>query len=479
LQSAEDCGAPRRRFYENTVKKGLKRSAIFLAACVVLVGVPALAFYLRFTPRIPMPDFPAARNIAEANQQDVQYLRDTFPVTDRSLTPAMRPQFDEEIDALKSRAADLSRGELAVGVAHAVALSDNGHTELSTTRLRHIDLRFFWFAEGLFVLQTSAENSDLLGFRVDKIGSRVPAEIYSKVRPLIPGREEYKRVRSIHFLDSPDALEGLHVIPLSDAVSMELIAPGGERVSRIFKVSSRQIPSEGEVDPRFKNGPGCDVTCDWPQLLDRGTQPLYVQQAPDGYFRTWLEDIDALYVRVFAIADVGKQPIARFFADTVAEASRRRPRHVIVDLRGDGGGNYLLARSFAKQIDSLVPGEVFIVTDGGTFSAALVTVAFLKYFAHGRAQIVGQHVGDSEQFWAEDSAIVLPNSKLRVWTATGYHDWEHGCSDWSKCFWLNIVLGVSAGKLDVDLPAPSTFAAYQSGRDESLERIRLFLSMQH
>jgi hypothetical protein len=440
----------------------------------------ALVFYLRFTPRIPAPKFPAAKNTAEANQQDLQYLRDTFPITDRSLTPAMRPRFYAEIDALKSQVANLSRGELAVGVARAVAISNNGHTRLSTSRLRHIPLRFFWFAEGLFVLQTSAENSDLLGFRVDKIGSRTPAEIYSQTRPLIPGREEYKKVRSIHFLDSSDALEGLHVVPSSDAVSVELSAPGGQLVTRTFKAISGEIPSEGEVDPRFKHGPDCDVTCDWPQLLDGDTQPLYVQHAADGYFRAWLQDINALYVRLFAIADVGKQPIKEFFADTITEASRRRPRDVIIDLRGNSGGNYLLARSFAKQIDSLVPGTVFIMTDGGTFSAALVTVAFLKHFAHGRAQIVGQPVGDKEQFWAEgNSAIILPNSKLRVSVATAYHDWEYGCSDWSKCYWINILFGVAAGKLEVDLPALSTYAAYRSGGDESLDTIRLFLRAQH
>jgi hypothetical protein len=54
--------------------------------------------------------------------------------------------------------------------------------------------------------------------------------------------------------------------------------------------------------------------------------------------------------------------------DSLPTPLQKRPRHVIVDLRGEGVGNYVLARSFAKQIDSLVPGEVFIVTDGGTFS---------------------------------------------------------------------------------------------------------------
>ena len=236
--------------------------------------------------------------------------------------------------------------------------------------------------------------------------------------------------------------EALHVIPSSDAVSMELIAPGGERGPRTFRVDEERYRLKVKSIPDLRTGRS---RRDWQvaELLDKGTQPLYVQHAVDGYFaRGWGTSMPS--TSASSPSRRGNAPIAQFFAHTVEEASRRRPRHVIVDLRGDGGGNYLLARSFAEQIDSLVPGEVFIITDGGTFSAALVTVAFLKYFAHGRAQIVGQHVGDNEQFWAEgNSAIVLPNSKLRVWTATGYHDWEHGCSDWSKCFWLNIVIGVA------------------------------------
>jgi hypothetical protein len=72
------------------------------------------------------------------------------------------------------------------------------------------------------------------------------------------------------------------------------------------------------------------------------------------------------------------------------------------------------------------------------------------------------------QFWAEaGSPIVLPNSKIRVFFATGYHDWEHGCgwSDLGRCFWLNYPFAVPAGDLAPKKPVAWKFADYRAGRD--------------
>jgi hypothetical protein len=460
-----------------TVSRKFVKPVLFaVLTCIVSLGGLGLAFHLRFAPRIPDPKYAPPRDQADANRQDLQYLRTAFPAVDRSFSPEQQREFHAELDTLISRAAELSRGELAMGIAHAVALSDNGHTALSSSRLRHIPLRFFWFAEGLFVVQARADHADLLGFRVDRIGGVSPAAILEKLRDDVPGLDGYKRARSIHFLDSPDALSGLHVVPTSDEVHLDLIGPAAEHLSRTFDVGKERVEPQAETSPLFKHAPYCDVTCDWPHVFDHRAAPLYTQRAREGYFRAWLDEIKTLYVRVFAIANAGNRPISNFFADTVSEARSRRLRHVIVDLRGNDGGNYFLSRSFAKQIGRVVPGYVFIITDGGTFSAALVTAAFLKHFAEGRGVIVGEHVGDREQFWAEGGgAIALPNSTHRIWVATGYHDWEHGCWSWARCYWPNVLLGVAAGKLKVDLPAPLTFAAYAGGRDESLDAIRAFL----
>lgn len=456
---------------------GLKKRILIGAG--VLLALPCalvLAFVLRFIPHVPKPRFPAPANAAEADRQDLRYLRETFPSIDGSFPPALRPRFLAEVDALEAKAGALGRGGLAMGIAHAVALSNNGHTSLASTRLRHLPLRFQWFAEGLFVLQTSPENVDLLGARVTRIGTRTPEEAFARLHDSIPGNEGHRRARSIHFLDSPEALAGAGLVPSPEAVSLEVVSTAGQPLSRVLAAPAGPVVPEAELDPRFPHMPGCDTTCRWPQYPAGPQSPLYAQRAGEGYFRSWLGDLDSVYIRLFEISDEPPRPIAAFLAEALAEIRQRRPRHAIVDLRGNDGGNYLKARAFAKALGGAIPGHVFVITDGGTFSAALVTAAYLKFYSGGRARLVGEHPGDFEQFWAEGgNALMLPNSGLRIWMATGYHDWEHGCTSWSRCFWPNVLLGVAAGKLDPDLPVASSFAAWEQGRDEALESIAAFL----
>ena len=161
------------------------------------------------------------------------------------------------------------------------------------------------------------------------------------------------------------------------------------------------------------------MTCNWAQYPGGANAPLYVQHADEGYSESWLADLDAVYLRLFEIDDVGARPLGRFLAAALAGIRQRQPRNAVVDLRGNGGGNYLKARSFAAELGKVIPGKVFIITDGGTFSAALVTAACLKAASPGRARLVGEHPGDFEQFWAEGGgSLTLPNSGLRIGMAT-------------------------------------------------------------
>ena len=92
----------------------------------------------------------------------------------------------------------------------------------------------------------------------------------------------------------------------------------------------------------------------------------------------------------------------------------------------------------------------------------------------GPSESANQKLGDRGQFWAEaGSPIVLPNSKIRVFFATGYHDWEHGCgwNDVSRCFWLNVPYDVPAGDLAPKQPVAWKFADYRAGRDTVLSTL--------
>jgi len=149
--------------------------------------------------------------------------------------------------------------------------------------------------------------------------------------------------------------------------------------------------------------------------------------------------------------------------------------YLVIDLRANGGGDYTQAMAVAREIGDLITpdGRVYLLTDGDTFSAGIVTAFFVIHGAGDRAVLTGAEMGDEMQFWAEGGgkSMVLPNSKIRLFASTGYHDWENGCGDWTKCFWINTLFGVAVGPTEVDLPAPLLFADYVQGVDSGVEAI--------
>jgi len=88
--------------------------------------------------------------------------------------------------------------------------------------------------------------------------------------------------------------------------------------------------------------------------------------------------------------------------------------------------------------------------------------------------VLGERVGDRERFWAESGTpLELPNSKILVFFATGYHDWNEGCQwkDLARCFWINIRLDVPAGNLSPETPIAWRFSDYREGVDTVMEEV--------
>jgi hypothetical protein len=209
--------------------------------------------------------------------------------------------------------------------------------------------------------------------------------------------------------------------------------------------------------------------------------PLFLRHTNLKYWRADLHDPELLpemlYVQINSVTNQeGTLPLDRFLNQVLDEVADQKPRYVAVDLRFNSGGNYERTVDFTRKLPELIPadGKIFILTSGNTFSAAIVTVARLKYYAGSRAEIVGEQLGDREQHWAEGGRFYLPNSRIMIRYSTAYHDWEHGCSllEFRKCFFLNYIFGVPAGKLSPTIPTPMLFSDYIAGQDSVLNAIK-------
>jgi len=111
---------------------------------------------MRFGAMLPKPDYPKPRDTAQANLQDLDYLARLTEV-DRSFSDDARIEFARRVARLRDEAAKLSRGELLMGVAKAVAAADNPHTNVERAYwrayLNSTPVRFEWFDEGLFIVR--------------------------------------------------------------------------------------------------------------------------------------------------------------------------------------------------------------------------------------------------------------------------------------------------------------------------------------
>lgn len=443
----------------------------------VLSAIGFGTFFWRFKAKIPAVEYPEPKDIQQARLQDLDYLK-KLPQVDHSFSADEKVRFNEFIAQLQANSADLSDAEFAMQVARAAAISENGHTGVnpyhSVGRMNSLPVRFFWFADGLHIVRARAAYSNLIGARVTSYDGKKPQELVSALDPYHSGNDAFLRYQSPMFFASPEAMRAAGVAGSREQVSLSLeLADGSQRdielevevkATRKMWINDVPIPLPSEQETESDH--------DW-RFLDHDmvTAAHFAKNPKSTHWHEKLPE-NGMYMSLRNTWDA--EPLKALMSDVKSQLKATPADYLVIDLRSNWGGDYTKTMTFMRNVSELVTaeGRVYILTNGGTFSAAIVTAAFALHGADGRGVIVGSRVGDDDQFWAESGAAMkLPNSAVKVSVTTGYHDWANGCTDWSKCFWVNIVAGVAAGPLDPHIIAPLTYADYSKGIDTTMQAV--------
>jgi hypothetical protein len=430
----------------------------------------------RFGATLEKPSFPPPRDAAEANLQDLEYLSRLLEV-DRSFSDAARAAFTRRVAALQPRSGDLTRAQLLMAVAEAVAVSDNPHTNVERgawrSMLNSSPVRFEWFAEGLFVIRATTANVALLGARVTSIDGFDPEVLAREASRYFGGPPEHGRVNSLLVLESPQALHVLHAEAPEDRIVLRMVdVDGAERAVELPAIDPKVAPEA--VKPGRLLSPmtnARETPGEWHGILDaRNELPPSLRDPNRSLYATRLAD-SVLYLHLWQIRDDGRGPVERDLMKALGAPSDRPWRRIVLDLRFDTGGDYPAVYSALRELPKrLAPdGKLAIVTDNTTFSAAIISAALAKVFTGPRAVVVGERPRDRLVFWAEGNSIRLPNSKIEITTSTALHDWEHGCRVLA-CFWPNYFYDVAAGTVEPDIKVAWRFDDYRRGIDTVLRR---------
>ncbi len=424
----------------------------------------------------PMYDEPA--NAAEARAQDLDYLHKLATI-DRSFSDAARSDFTAQVEALEARVETLSTAEFYLGISQAIALADNGHTNLSVrplyTEFPSIEAKFYWFADGLFIVRASDTHADTVGTRVVAVEGTPIATVVETLARYRGGNDAWRRVFMPLMIEAPEIMHAAGLTASPAAITLSLETPTGAIREETFP--ARTIPDATELPRRrafmvLLNEPLPDEDDSWTLTLPEG------EEAMQRYLRdSHRPDFNSLpgnghYIRTVSGFSAPGQSLQEFFMSALEGIEDGALDYIVLDYRLNSGGDYMRSMDFAKTVGAKVKdgGRVYLAVGPYTFSAGIVTVAMAKYYSGDKALIIGETMGDRAQFWAETGMTFrLPNSQYYVNYATGYHDWENGCKGEPYCFTLNEMHEVPAGSLAPQVLLAPTYAEFASGRDVVME----------
>ena len=463
-------------------KRNAKRVFIgwlLLNLILLIIYWPLVKQLVRFSPVILPSHYSTPANMGEAREQDISHLRKLLKY-DRSFSESEQASFLQQLDVMSDTLSEMSDAEFYMVVRKAVAYAENGHTNVSyAPSYRHFNrsgIETFWFSDGLYIVRALSTHADLIGMRIVEIEGRNPEETYKTLGDYTGGAETWKRLRGHYFLRSPALMHAAGLAASPDLLNIKVVNAQGEQ----RPVSLQALPTVKD-EPFFARPSLISLSADalpdeiegWERTLnlEGDAVPLYLRDFQNN-FKTEAFG-SGVYVRATVLFNRGGMSIADRLAAVAANAPEGGYDFIAFDLRLSPGGDFGNVANFSQNVKDILSaeGKVYVITGPQTFSAAIVSAALFKRFAPDQTLIIGEPMGDHPQFWAERGmSFKLPNSEYYISYATGYHDWEKGCTDTHKyCFSRNAKYDGAEISLMPDVLIAPSYEDYASGRDIAMD----------
>jgi hypothetical protein len=389
-------------------------------------------------------------DLRSARLADIEFLESTIRATHpEPLRKQARDEWAPKIAALREHAGELTEARFFFELSSLVALLQDGHTRLLPALDGDASLwypiRFECFGDGIFVVAADQRYAALLGGRVVALGGRPIAEVLAAAAPAVPADNPVGAQTFLgRLLDAPCFHEALG-LGTGGASRIAVERPGGER-------REMELARPDPGPPPFAGA--------WPSSWVRAeSKPLLRDRDPERpYFLEWLEGEHVLYVRIRRIEQDEKEKIVPFCKRMLAAADGGAER-LVLDLRENGGGNNYLIQPIVHAVLQCKldePGKLFVIIDGGTFSAAQNLASQLE--RETWALFVGAPTGSSPNHCGDAQRFTLPGSGFRLWCSTVR--WQDS-DPRDPRRWIY-----------PDFPAPTKYADFAAGRDPALELAR-------
>jgi hypothetical protein len=450
----------------------VRRSALIATAAVVVLLGLAGAWIAHFRVKAPEIRYPKPSSALVAQRQDLAYFGRLL-AWDRSYTPQRRATAGHRLAALEPLSSPLPLPKLQTALMQIIALADNGHSRVDPIRdkgtLWTEPLRITRFTEGFYIMRATASYRDMLGGRIESIDGVPFDKVLALLETLRGGTEGLRRETAATLIALPDMLYGLGIATDPRTSNWTIRLADGQLVTRTVAAVPLAKREGLPADERWLSPEPLKRIADWISYAPAsGVLPESLSDYDNHFALFPVAGTCAAAVRLQSIADADGQKIRPFLQSAQATLEKSRTCAIVLDLRGNGGGDYTNTWGFTHALPHLTRGRIYILTDPQTFSAAITTVGFTMNAARDRVTIVGEPVGDRLAFYSEGQTGCLPNSGVCVAFQLARHDYARPCLGWN-CFWVDWLFPVRVRTFQPQVLIPRRFSDWNTGHDAAYE----------
>jgi tetratricopeptide (TPR) repeat protein len=356
--------------------------------------------------------------------------------------------------AIETELAELTDQQVVFRMMELLGALGNGHNFIVPTNAKQgvfskLPLQFYWFNDGVYIVNADAPYQALVGRKVIAVGDQAIFDVLEKIgRVNARDNNMQQRWLAPFYLALPEVLVALDIVESADEVPLTLAGGAGGGQTITLEGTAFSFSGFPSLPTLESNNPG--------YLANKGQSYWLEQQA----------EKDLLYVQFNSVSQMPSESLTVFSRRIIDLVNEGEVRYLVLDLRHNSGGDGSILPPITQAMLHFTandPGNrLFVIVGRNTFSAAHLLLADLNRLTD--AIIVGEPSGSRPNHMGEAGWFVLPYSDVWGIISSQYHQ---ASRSEDHRVWVA-----------PHLPVTLSSAQYFAGRDPAMEQILQLVASQ-
>ncbi|QXE19880.1 S41 family peptidase [Clostridium sp. 001] len=343
-------------------------------------------------------------------KKDLSYMQKALPRKHVNLFfKTNEEKFNDEINTLKNSVDNLNDDEIAASIYKITASIGDSHTSAYRETLNAYPMEFYYFKEGVYVVNTTNEYKKALYAKLIKINGKDMKNVQEAILPLIVNDNEAMIKKNIpKYLSNPEILHGIKVVSDTNKAVFTFEGSNGKTFNlNINPMDKHKIGEKFIVNEKYNS-----------------SYPLYMQKGNLNYWYKYLNDEKTVYFKYNKCQsdeDSGKS-IEDFIAQMLNFMNTHNTNKFVIDMRDNSGGSDKYIKpiiDWLKNKKLNYKNHLFVIVGRNTFSSAIVDTVLLKKDTN--ATFVGEVTSGKPNHYGAVKEFELPNSKMKISYSTQFN----------------------------------------------------------